>query len=72
MKMAVFWVVAPCSLDCGLITLMIEAASTSEKSVNVCQTTRRYNREDSHFRVHTYFLRPFIKYDTDIADEVQM
>jgi hypothetical protein len=31
--------------------LMMEAASTSETSVNVCQTTRRYNQEDSH--LHT-------------------
>jgi hypothetical protein len=41
--MAVFWVV--------VIALMMEAASTSETSVNVFQTTRRYNPEDSH--LHT-------------------
>jgi hypothetical protein len=35
MKMAVFWVVAPCSLA---IALMMEAASTSEISVNFFQT----------------------------------
>jgi hypothetical protein len=34
-----------------LIALMMEAASTSETSVNFYQTTRRYNTEDSH--VHT-------------------
>jgi hypothetical protein len=28
---------------------MMEAASTSETSVNFYQTTRRYNPEDSHF-----------------------
>jgi hypothetical protein len=33
------------------IALMMEAASTSETSVNVYQTTRRYNPEDSH--LHT-------------------
>jgi hypothetical protein len=44
MKMAVFWIVTSCSL-------MMEAASTSETSVNFYQTTRRYNREDSH--LHT-------------------
>jgi hypothetical protein len=44
LKMAVFWVVAPCSL-------MMEAANTSETSVNFHQTTRRYNPEDSHIHV---------------------
>jgi hypothetical protein len=38
MKMAVFWVIAPCSLveiyRDALIALMMEAASTSETSVN--------------------------------------
>jgi hypothetical protein len=40
MKIAAFWVVAPCSL----------AARTSETSVNFYQTTRRYNPEDSHLQ----------------------
>jgi hypothetical protein len=31
---------------------MMEAARTSETSVNVYQTTRRYNPEDSHLRTH--------------------
>jgi hypothetical protein len=48
--MAVFWVVAPWSLV-RFISLMMEAASTSEASVNFYQTTRRNNREDSH--LHT-------------------
>jgi hypothetical protein len=43
-KMAVFWVVTPCSL----IALMMEAARTSETLINFYQTTRRYNPEDSH------------------------
>jgi hypothetical protein len=43
--MVVFWVVA-------LIALMMEAANTSEMSVNFCQTTRRYSPEDSHLRTH--------------------
>jgi hypothetical protein len=30
------------------IALMMEAARTSETSVNFYQTTRRYNPEDSH------------------------
>jgi hypothetical protein len=34
--------------DDGLISLMMEAASTSEMSVNVFQTAWRYNPEDSH------------------------
>jgi hypothetical protein len=31
---------------------MMEAASTSETSVNFYQTTRRYNPEDSHLRTY--------------------
>jgi hypothetical protein len=49
--MAVFWVVAPCSLV-RAIALMMEAARTSETLVNFYQTTRRYNAEDSHLRTH--------------------
>jgi hypothetical protein len=56
MKMAVFWVVAPCSLvevhrRTLLIALMMEAASTTETSVNFYQTTRRYNPEASHLHI---------------------
>jgi hypothetical protein len=41
---------------------MMEAASTSETSVNFCQTTRRYNPEDSHLHTRRrenlkYYLR---------------
>jgi hypothetical protein len=55
MKMAVFWDVAPCSLVevyrrlrvvCDVIALMMEAASSSETSVNFYQTARRNNPED--------------------------
>jgi hypothetical protein len=42
---AVFLFVAPCCL-------MMEAASTSETSLNFYQATRRYNPEDSH--LHNY------------------
>jgi hypothetical protein len=49
MKMAVFWVVAPCR------ALMMEAESTSETSVNFYQTTRRYNPEDSNLQVMNCF-----------------
>jgi hypothetical protein len=38
LKVVVFWVVS----------LMIEAASTSETLVKLCQITRRYNTKDSH------------------------
>jgi hypothetical protein len=66
--MAVFWVVAPCSVvevyqrfrgPCRfhlqfdeLIALMMEAARTSETLVNFYQTTLRYKPEDSHLRTH--------------------
>jgi hypothetical protein len=46
-KMAVFWVVVPCSL----VALMMEAARTSETLVNFYQTTRRYNPKDSHLLI---------------------
>jgi hypothetical protein len=53
MKMAVFWVVASCSLleVCRRFALMMEAVSTSEIWVNIYQTIRRNNPEDSH--LHT-------------------
>jgi hypothetical protein len=35
-----------------LIALMMEAARTSETLVNIYQTTRRYNPEDSHLLTH--------------------
>jgi hypothetical protein len=41
-----------------VIALMMEAASTSEMSVNFYQTTRRYNPEDSHLhqKIHDCFM----------------
>jgi hypothetical protein len=61
MTIAVFWDVAPCSLviltdvsevltvsNIRVITLMMEATSTSETSVNIYQTTRRNIPEGSH------------------------
>jgi hypothetical protein len=66
--MAVFWVVALCSLvnftkvsevlAASIITLtalMMEVARTSETLVNFYQSTRRYNPEDSHMNI----LKPF-------------
>jgi hypothetical protein len=57
MNMAVFWVVAPCSLVAGTCCLhhqsddlMMEVASTSETSVNFYQTIRRNNSEDSNLQ----------------------
>jgi hypothetical protein len=58
--MAVFWVVAPCSLvevylrfsgACLLIAPMLEVLSTSETTVNFYQSTRHNNPEDNH--LHT-------------------
>jgi hypothetical protein len=37
-----------------IIDLTMEAATTCETSVNVCQSTRRYSPEDSHFRTHLF------------------
>jgi hypothetical protein len=34
------------------ITLIMEAAKSSEMLVNFYQTTRRYKPEDSHLRTH--------------------
>jgi hypothetical protein len=42
--MAVFWVVA--------IALMMESVRTPETLVNLHQTTRWYNPEDSHLYTH--------------------
>jgi hypothetical protein len=62
MKMTVFWDVVPYSLvevyrrfrgACCLLhqgILMMEAACTSEKLVNFCQTTQHNIPEDSHLR----------------------
>jgi hypothetical protein len=57
--MTVSWDVAPCRLvevyrrfrGAYCLALIMEAVRTSETSVNFYQTTRRYNREDSHLRV---------------------
>jgi hypothetical protein len=61
MKMAVFWVVAPCSLlevyqsvrnfPC-IIALMMEVASATERLANFYQSTRRCKPEDSHLYTH--------------------
>jgi hypothetical protein len=39
-------------LATSIIALIMEAARTSETSVNYYQTTQRYNPEDSHLRTH--------------------
>jgi hypothetical protein len=46
--MAIFWVVA----SLRFIALMMETAKTSETLVNLYQSTRRYNPEDSHLHTH--------------------
>jgi hypothetical protein len=55
MKMALIWIVAPCSLvkftDVSeVLTLMMEAEITSETSVNFYQITRRNDPKDSHLQ----------------------
>jgi hypothetical protein len=56
MKFTVFWVLVLCSLVevyrsfLGVIALTVEAASTSETSVNFCQATQCNNPEDSHLQ----------------------
>jgi hypothetical protein len=57
MNVSVFWVVAPCSLVevYQLIALMMEAASTSETSVNFHQTAWCNNPEDSRLHGLTVF-----------------
>jgi hypothetical protein len=52
MKMAVFWVVALCSI----VALMMEAARTSETLVHFYQTTWCYNPEDSHLNSRIFSL----------------
>jgi hypothetical protein len=49
MKIVVFWVVAPCRP-------VVEAAITSETSVNFYQSTRRYKPEDSHLQMYRHFV----------------
>jgi hypothetical protein len=64
MKMAVFWVVAPCNPvkvfqcfrgACCLIALMMEAARTSKTLANFYLTTRCYNPEGRQLRHKTEF-----------------
>jgi hypothetical protein len=58
MKVSIFWVVASLvevyrrfrGACCLQGPLMMEAASTSETSVNFYQTTRRCNPEDTHLQ----------------------
>jgi hypothetical protein len=69
MKVAVFWVIAPCSLVevyrhfrcacCLYLALMMEVASTSEMLVNFYQTTRRNNLEASHLQSTSCFAHIF-------------
>jgi hypothetical protein len=49
--------VLPASIIRAFRALIMEAASTSETSVNVYQTTRRNNPEDNHLRTLLRFSR---------------
>jgi UDP-N-acetylglucosamine 2-epimerase len=51
MNKNVFWV-APKFTDVSEVLAMMEAAGTSETSVNFYQTTRHSNPEYSHLRTH--------------------
>jgi hypothetical protein len=51
MRMAVFW---------EIISLMMEAASASETSVNLYQTTRCNNSEDNHLHMGSIFERKIL------------
>jgi hypothetical protein len=55
MKMNIFWVIAPRSLV-ALIALMMEAASTSEKSVNFYHTTHGATTQKTII-LSNYYLR---------------
>jgi hypothetical protein len=64
MKMAVFWVVAPCRLVRvyrrfeGLYSLHHQGLMTSETLLNSYQSTRRYNPEDGHLYILNYTCFP--------------
>jgi hypothetical protein len=45
---------------------MMEAAGISEASVDIYQTTRRNNPEDSHFLYHLSFLRVRKSYSSSL------
>jgi hypothetical protein len=55
MKMAAFWVVAPCKLV--WVYLMIEAVQTSETSVNSYWSTRRCSLEENLILIELNFKR---------------
>jgi hypothetical protein len=53
--MAVFWDVAQCNLVGGGASIIrVMSHRTTEMSVNIYQTTRRNNLEDSHLHTHRY------------------
>jgi hypothetical protein len=66
MKMAAFWDVAPCSLvevyrrfrrACYPIIALLEAASTSETSLNFYQTKWRYIPKDSQVQFEVFVVK---------------
>jgi hypothetical protein len=59
----------PAAFITRAIALMMEAASTSETSVNFYQTTRRNNPEDSHLNiwVNSVFEKIYILHKRSLA-----
>jgi hypothetical protein len=71
--MTVFWNVAPCTLEEVyrrlLIDMMMEAASTSETSVNFYQTTRRNIPEDNHLNTRSSENLKYHKEEWELKEE---
>jgi hypothetical protein len=54
MKMAAFWIVAPCSLIKFTSVSQVFAASVIRVVFTLLETTWRYNPEDNHLHTHCH------------------